>query len=268
MNAGHAPLRIGFIGNGGIARSVCETLAGLADVESVICGILSRSPLKSCGPYPALANVEALLAAKPDVIVECAGHGAVVQYGETILRAGIKLIIVSIGALADPGLHAALVAAAGAGRSQLILAPGAMSGIDALAAARLGGLARVRYVGSKPPCAWHGTKAETMVDLGGLTQPSCFFSGTARQAALDFPKNSNVCATIALAGLGFDHTEVELVADPGVAKNVHRLIFEGADGRFDTQIVGEPSRSNPKTSALTAHSIVRLLHGLVAPVVM
>lgn len=116
--------------------------------------------------------------------------------------------------------------------------------------------------------AWVGTPAEKLVDLSNLQAPATFYVGNARQAALEYPKNSNVAATIALAGIGFDQTEVELVADPNVAKNVHELMFEGGDGRFEISICGEPSRANPKTSALTAHSIARLLSGMASPIVI
>lgn len=44
------------------------------------------------------------------------------------------------------------------------------------------------------------------------------FTGTAREAAMKFPANANVAATIALAGLGMDETMVELTVDPTINK--------------------------------------------------
>ncbi|WP_277968450.1 aspartate dehydrogenase [Sphingomonas echinoides] len=261
------PLGIGFIGDGGIAHSVREALTACGDVPYRTVAILTR-PFVLDGDRPIVEDVAALVAARPDIVVECAGHSAVSEFGEAVLRAGIPLMVVSIGSLADDALLARLRTAADDGGSRVILAAGAMAGIDALAAARLGGLSRVRYIGRKPPMAWAGTPAEELVDLSNLQAPATFYVGNARQAALKYPKNSNVAATIALAGIGFDQTEVELVADPNVAKNVHELMFEGGDGRFEISICGEPSRANPKTSALTAHSIARLLSGMASPIVI
>lgn len=259
-----SPLRIAYIGNGGIAHSVRETLAqGVIDYVTV--GILDQPSAR--GDLPLVKDVDELLSRRPDVVVECASHEAVADYGERVLTAGVPLIVVSIGALARPALHEALTQAAVAGNTRLILASGALAGLDALCSAKLGGLTYVRYVGRKPPEAWLGTAAEALIDLRGLTTATVIYRGSAREAATQFPKNSNVAATIALAGLGFEKTEVELIADPGTTKNIHELEFAGVDGRFEIAVVGEPSKANPKTSALTARSVARLIHGMAAPVV-
>ena len=77
-----------------------------------------------------------------------------------------------------------------------------------------------------------------------------------------------MAATAALAGIGFEKTQVELVADPTTTQNTHTLIFEGTPGRYELVIAGNPSPNNPKTSQLTALSIVRLIENRVADVVV
>ena len=208
----------------------------------------------------AVGSVEELLAAGPDLVADCAGHEALRLYAEPLLRAGASLVTVSSGALAAPALEARLAAAqARPGGGRLLIASGAMLGLDGLAAARYGGLERVRYRGIKPARAWRGTPAEALLDLDGRAEPAEFFRGSAREAASQYPANANVTATIALAGIGFDRTEVCLVADPAGRENIHQLEYAGAFGRAQVEVRGRPSPANPKTSLLTGLSVWRAL---------
>lgn len=190
------------------------------------------------------------------LVIDCAGHEALRLHGPAILRKGHDLITVSIGALADDALAQTLDAAAREGSSTLTLASGAIGGLDTLRAAKAGGLTRVRYVGRKPPKGWAGSPAESVLDLRALSQATPHFSGSAREAATQYPKNANVAAAVALAGLGMDATEVELIADPNASGNIHEIEAEGAFGRFSFQITGLPLVGNPRSSGLAAMSAV------------
>ncbi|MNR26265.1 L-aspartate dehydrogenase [compost metagenome] len=68
-------------------------------------------------------------------------------------------MVVSVGALSEPGMAERLEAAARRGNTQVQLLSGAIGAIDALAAARVGGLDEVIYTGRKPARAWAGTPA-------------------------------------------------------------------------------------------------------------
>jgi len=215
-----------------------------------------------------VAALGALLGARPSVVVECAGHSAVAEHGVAVLASGADLIVASVGALADAELAGDLLAAARASGAQCVLPAGAIGGIDALGAARLSGLTSVRYTGTKPPAAWAGTPAEDVCDLYALRAPVLFFEGTAREAARLFPKNANVAATLALAGLGMDATRVHLVADPGTTENTHHFSVTSLALDFEMRLVGKPSPSNPKTSRSTVYSIARAVVNRRAAIVI
>jgi aspartate dehydrogenase len=111
------------------------------------------------------------------------------------------------------------------------------------------------------PCAWKGTPAEDLVDLDTLTSAHAFFRGSAREAARRFPANANVAAILALAGIGFERTSVALVADPATTQNCHHLTARGDFGTLNVMIENRPFAANPKSSELTALSLVRLIEG-------
>jgi aspartate dehydrogenase len=193
-----------------------------------------------------------------DIVVEAAGHAALTQYGAMALEQGSDLVIASIGALADEALWHSLRQAAT--RSKILLPAGAVAGIDALAAARLGGLDSVRYSSRKPPAS--------LSDTLPADRETVVFEGNARDAALHFPKNANVAATIALAGIGFEKTEVRIIADPSQTQNVHMLEAAGAFGHFSMTIAGRPLPGNPRSSSLTAMSLLRCIQNRQSSIVL
>lgn len=200
----------------------------------------------------------------PDFVVEAAGQMAIREHGARVLKKGWQLGIISVGSLADQSLFDELVAAAEAGNSQFHLMSGAVAGIDGLSAAKEGGLESVIYRGTKAPRSWKGSHAENLIDLDSVTEKTRFFSGTAREAASLFPANANVAATIALAGVGMDETEVELFVDPESVVNQHKIYVAGRFGEFEIELNGKPLESNPKTSTLAALSVIRACRQVVS----
>lgn len=257
------PLKTAILGLGAIGRTLVAPLERIAGVKLV--GALVRAghaPEREAFPdLPLFTALEALLDARPGLVIECAGHAALAQYGPRILSAGVDLMVVSVGALSDPGLEAQLMAAQRTGGRLHILA-GAIGGLDALGAAREAGLESVEYTGRKAPAAWRGTPAESRIDLDALSEATVFFEGTARQAAGKFPQNANVVAAIALAGLGFDRTKARLVADPAVSMNHHNVTARGAFGTLSVDIGARTLAENPRTSMLAPASIIGAVRSL------
>ena len=259
-------LRLVLVGWGAISQRV----AGLLPDGVVLAGVGLRPG--SVADLPAgvarLDGPEGLAALAPDLVIEAAGRAAVAPWGLAALAAGADFAPASTSALTDAALLDRLVGAARQTGRQLVIPPGALGGIDALAAAAVLGLSEVRHEIVKPPAAWKGTEAESLCDLFHLTAPAVFFEGSADQAAARFPQNANVAAITALAGMGMTRTTVALVADPGAARNAHRVTATGDFGRMAIQLENRPMASNPKTSELTALSLVRLLANRVNPMVI
>ena len=266
--------QFGFIGFGAMAHHVLKVL-DIHDgaVPELICiletrDVVGRFRKELANRVPVVKTLGQLLALRPDLVVECAVSTTVREHAEDILKSGTDLLVISMSAFAEPGLFCRLKAAAKTGGAQIILPAGALGGIDAIAAARLGGLRHVRLTSTKPPQAWKGTPAEQVVDLDGIRTAVTFFRGSAGEAAGSYPKNANVAAALAIAGLGFEATEVHLVADPTAAGNTHRIETGGAFGSLTVEMCGNALPNNPKTSMLAALSVARTLIGLEAYVVI
>ncbi|MCR9220964.1 MAG: aspartate dehydrogenase [Alphaproteobacteria bacterium] len=264
--------RLLVIGYGPIAAYAIETLA--QDDRFTLAGVLAR-PGREGSARALVREAGAIWTSVADVpkgavdlAADCAGHTGLAAHGPALLARGVDLISLSVGALADDSLARTLESAAEEGDAQLEMAAGAIGGLDALAAAAVGGLDSVTYTARKPPAGWRGTPAEETLDLAGLGEATEHFRGPAREAARRYPKNANVAAAVALAGLGLDETEAVLIADPMRDGNRHEVTASGAFGRLSLTLDGRTLPDNPKSSALAAMSLVRTLRRRIARVAL
>jgi aspartate dehydrogenase len=256
-------MKVAIIGSGAIGTYVRDRLSaiGVAEVAQIV-----RAGKADLQAFPPKVSELSDLPIKPDLIVDCGGHAALAAFGPDALAMGIDVLTVSLGALADEGLEARLTAAARDGGARLHLASGAIGGLDALRSAAAGKLSAVTYTGRKPPEGWLGSPAETKTDLHALSAPFTHFSGSAREAALAYPKNANVAAAVALSGLGMDNTQVALIADPYVTENIHEVAATGDFGKFTFRIAGQGLPDNPKSSALAAMSVLAAIAEMKKPI--
>lgn len=266
-----APLPIVLVGWCAIARRLAELLQHRAAPVQLRGVATRRAPTSDAGlppDVPWLPGPEALGGVEADLVIEAAGREAVEPWGHVVLRSGRRFIITSTSALCEDGVLDRLTESALEGGGQILIPSGALAAVDALAAASVLPLDCVTHRIVKPPRAWIGTPAETMVDLSDLAEAHTFFEGSAREAASRFPANANVAAISALAGIGLDRTRVELVADPQATRNGHRLEATGAFGKLVAQVENRPLATNPKSSELTALALVRLVENQCGPIAL
>ena len=108
-------MKLALIGNGAIAKLVTTFCAARSGRYKVVGALGLPSDIVSVGAYPVVQTWDELQAFKPDLVVECAGHGAVKAHGPAVLKSGLDLVVVSTGSLADATLWEALQSAAAAG---------------------------------------------------------------------------------------------------------------------------------------------------------
>lgn len=262
--------RIALVGAGAIGGQVARLLRERGTpVEIVAVGVSDATRTRSVPASAVVIDDPAALAATgATLVVEAAGRASVEPWGTAALEMGADFAVSSTSAFVDDALLVRMQALADTHDARILIPPGALGGIDALSAAARMAMTQVTHIVTKPAAAWAGTEAETLCDLHRLTAPFTFFEGSARDAADRFPKNANVAVISSLAAMGLDRTRIALVADPGARHNTHKIVAEGDFGRMTVEIENHPLPDNPKSSAMTALNLVRLIENRVQRLVI
>jgi aspartate dehydrogenase len=260
--------RVAIAGLGAIGRALARRLAAgsVPGVTLACAAARDRAKAQAWLDEQRIACPLVELDAFPqhaDLAVECAPAAILEDICRPMLAAGKRVMVLSAGALL-PRPH--LIELAQATGGQIIVPTGALLGLDAVSAAAEGAIHSVRMITRKPPGGLAGAPylVKHGISVEGLNTAKCVFAGTAREAAAGFPENVNVVAALSLAGIGPDHTTIEIWADPAVVRNCHRIEVDADSARFTLAIENVPSE-NPKTGRITALSAVAALRKLNAP---
>lgn len=217
---------------------------------------------------PFVVGRDPLLATRPQAVLEAASHAAVREHLVALLQAGVGVVVLSAGALADDALRQAAEAAAQRSGALFHVPSGGIGGLDALKTALLAGVDEVSIQVAKPPAAWRGIPyVESLgIDLDSLKGPTTLFEGPAREGVPHFPQNVNIAAVLSLGGVGMDRTRLKVLADPGLTLNTHTIRVAGNCGRMTVVLENVPAPENPKTSWLACYSALEALRALGSPV--
>jgi len=261
-------VKVGIAGFGTIGKPVAAALhRGIEGLE--LAAVCSRDREKAkrnmegrCDPVPVL-DPQAL-ADTCDVVVECVPKAAFREIAEPALKAGRIFVTVSGAGLL---IHPDVIDIARENGAQIILATGALLGLDAVRAAAEGEIHDVTMITRKPPFSLTGAPylEEHGISIDNLDEPLKVFEGTAREGAAGFPANVNVAAALGLAGIGVDRTKLQIWADPALDRNTHRIDVEADSARFSLSIENVPSEENPGTGKITTLSVIAALRGLTTP---
>lgn len=66
------------------------------------------------------------------------------------------------------------------------------------------------------------------------------YEGPTRGACVAYPRNVNVHAAVAMAGLGMDKTYSQIISDPNAAGNTHKIIIEADGCNFSIDVLSKP----------------------------
>ena len=260
-------LRVAIAGFGSIGRLVGRVLdGGLPGLQVVAVSAArldrARDHLKGFR-HPVPAVPLARIADDADVVVDCTPPEIFLEAVGPAMAHGRTIVTVSAAALLE---HEDVLARAAVAGSRIVLVSGSVGGLDALRAASVGTIRSVRVITRKPPLSLARSPwlAAQGIDAARITAPTKIFDGSARAAARNFPDKFNLAATVALAGIGPDRTQIEIWLDPGVERNVHRIAVDADSTRFEMEIQNVPNPGHEGTGPLVAYSIVAALKDLTA----
>src|SRR5690242_18001747 len=133
-------MRIGVIGAGAIGRYLIEAVrAGKAgDHEVVVVGDVVPGLTIEGVPYT--TDVGSLPSYGLDLVVEAAAQAAAREHAIPMLEAGLDVMVMSVGALADEAFAERLRATAHRVGHRVYIPSGALGGLDAVKAGMLSGL--------------------------------------------------------------------------------------------------------------------------------
>ena len=265
-------LKLGLIGCGAIGGAVAEAvlneeLPGVRLVGILEIAVNQITERASQAGIPTVQQVNDLLDLEPSLVMEAAGHQALVAHGRAVVSAGVDLLPMSVGALADSGLRTDLNELACQTGTTIYVSSGALGCLDVVRAGQaLGGLEEVVLTSTKRPAALSGQPylVEHGIKVDDLDTPMTVFDGTATAACLAFPKSTNIAASASLAGLGFDATRVRVVADPDIPRTIHTLTVKGSFGEAQLTLRNLPHPDNPSTTLLACLGAIAGLNNVQA----
>lgn len=256
-------IKIGIVGVGAIGGAVAKALiAGIPGFT--LHAISDPNPSVDC-PCPNLSDAD--LVDQCDLIIEALPPHLVSALTRLCLDKEKDLIMISACALL---ITPELISQIRVKNSRVIVPSGALSGIDGVSSLKHLGIKSARITTTKKPQGYAGAPyiADNNIDLSAITTPTQIFEGNALDAAKGFPANVNVAATLSLAGIGAQDTQVQIWADPDIKGNKHHIEVEGEFSKIQSIIENTPDPQNPKSSMLAAQSIIATLHNMTGQLII
>lgn len=215
--------KIGFIGCGKIGRSMAEHIQNKAGHQiSFIQDPFFQDDGRLEGKI--ISQGSDIFYEGTDLIVEAATADILKENIELILKHS-NLLVLSVTAFSDDKFTERVKELCSRYNRHIYFPHGAILGMDGLFDAR---------------SIINSVTIETVKSPKSLgrddVERTIVYEGTTREACQLYPRNVNVHATVALAGLGFDKTYSKIISDPAVTTNTHTICIEGEGISFKLNI--------------------------------
>ena len=239
--------KIGFIGCGKIGGKMLSDLQTGGKHQIVFI----QDPMfdKAKADCPVISECKEELLKETDLVIETATAAVLKNNIEQVLK-NCDLMVFSVTAFADPDFYEKVQELTEQYHHRVFLPHGAILGIDGIGDGRAL-IHQISITTTKNPASLGRTDTERTV----------IYDGNTRGACEAYPRNVNVHATVALAGVGFEKTHSVLIADPSVDSNTHRIVVDGAGIHFDLTISSQSTGG--VTGKYTPYSAVASMHRIL-----
>lgn len=220
--------KIGIIGCGTIGRSLVERLVKDPSFELVSIVEPEKENVKGFEDY-LCSSKEEMFSKEPELVVEAANPQVVIDFLPSVLK-NANMAVFSLTAFSNDDFFQKAKELCTENNKKIFIPHGALVGIDALRGGE-GILEKVEIITTKRPKNLGLDNKERKVA----------YSGSTREACNHFPRNVNVHAAIALAGLGFDKTISTIISDPDSPGNSHVIKIEGSGFQHIIEVLSKPT---------------------------
>ncbi|MCX7926658.1 MAG: aspartate dehydrogenase [Candidatus Omnitrophica bacterium] len=264
-------LRIGIVGCGAIGSSVAIAIKEGLHPQLVLSYLYDINYSKTQAlikklrlPNKFICHCLEQLVEGSDIVVEATHAKASFNITKKTLAKGKDILVMSVGGILQ---HIKKLEQLAQKKSAHIYIPsGAIAGVDALKAARLGKIYSVTLTTIKPPTSFDSVEyiRDRKINLRKIKKDTIIFSGNAKEAIRLFPQNVNVAGVLSLAGVSQEKTKVKIIASPKAKNNIHEIRISSQAGEILTRTQNLLHPENPKTSFLAVLSAQEVLRQLAS----
>ncbi len=240
---------VGFLGCGKIGKALLAHLTSRGD--HTIGFIQDPNFVNDCdAACPIVAEFDESVC-RADLVVECAS-GEVLKSNYAHYLRFADMVVFSMSAFSDTDFAEKTFEVCRANNTRIYFPHGAILGLDGIFDAReVLSSAEIETVKS-PKTLGRDDRERRVV-----------YAGDTRGAVEMFPRNANVHAAIALAGIGFDKTRSTIISDPDTDTNSHAISVsgDGIEFKLDIRSRATSGVSGQYTPLSACGSLDRILGG-------